>query len=57
MEDISSEAKNAHLQEPEKPVDAMTEEEAALFRKTFDADMMGFDGREGIDAKEDEDGN
>ncbi len=57
MEDISSEAKKAHLQELEKPVDAMTEEEAALFRKSFDADMMGFDGREGIDAKEDEDGN
>ncbi len=57
MEDISSEAKKAHLQEPKKPAEAMTEEEAMLFRRSFDADMMGFDGREGIDEEEDKDGN
>ena len=55
MKDISSEAKKAGLQEPEKPIDEMTEEELKLFRSSFDPDMMGFDGEEGAD--EEGDGN
>lgn len=54
MKDISSEAKKAGLQEPEKPIDEMTEEELKLFRRSFDPDMMGFDGEEGADEEGDE---
>lgn len=54
MKDISSEAKKAGLQEPEKPIDEMTEEELKAFRTSFDPDMMGFDGEEGTDEEEDD---
>lgn len=47
MTDISSEAKKAGLQEPEKPVNEMTAEELQEFQAQFDPDMMGFDGCEG----------
>jgi hypothetical protein len=59
MNDISSEAKKAGLAEPDKPVDEMTEEELKEFRTSFDPDMMGFDGEEGIDDEEgdEDDGN
>lgn len=57
MQDISSEAKKAGLQEPPKVPDAMTEEELKLFRTSFDPDMMGFDGAEGIDDDEEGDGD
>lgn len=57
MKNISSEAKKAGLQEPEKPVEEMTEEELKEFRTSFDADMMGFDGEEGIDDDEEGDGS
>lgn len=53
MKDISSEAKKAGLQEPEKPVEEMTEEELKAFRTSFDPDMMGFDGEEGVDEEGD----
>ena len=46
---FSSEAKKLGLQEPEKAVSEMTEEELKEFRETFDPDVMGFDGAEGID--------
>lgn len=49
MMEFSSEAKKAGLQEPPAVPDAMTEEELKLFRTSFDPDMMGFDGAEGID--------
>ena len=49
MAGFSSEAKRAGLQEPPAVPDAMTEEELRLFRTSFDPDMMGFDGAEGID--------
>lgn len=49
MSGFSSEAKKAGLQEPPDVPDAMTEEELRLFRTSFDPDMMGFDGAEGID--------
>ena len=49
MMEFSSEAKKAGLQEPPVVPDAMTEEELKLFRTSFDPDMMGFDGAEGID--------
>lgn len=55
MKDISSEAKKAGLQEPEKPVEEMTEEELKAFRTSFDPDMMGFDGEEGVDEEEEGD--
>lgn len=51
MTDISSEAKKAGLQEPEKPVQDMTQVELGAFRASFDPDSMGFDGQEGIDAE------
>ena len=54
MTDILSEAKVAGLQEPEKPVEEMTEEELKTFRTSFDPDSMGFYGTEGIDEKEDD---
>lgn len=57
MKDISSEAKKAGLQEPEKAVEDMTEEELKAFRMSFDPDMMGFDGTEGIDDGEEGDGS
>lgn len=57
MKDISSEAKKAGLQEPEKPIDEMTEEELKAFRTSFDPDMMGFDGEEGADDEEEDDEN
>jgi hypothetical protein len=58
MKDISSEAKKAGLQEPEKAIDEMTEEELKVFRNSFDPDMMGFDGDEGADEEEaDENGS
>ena len=47
--DFSSEAIKAGLQVPDKPVSDMTEEELKEFRSSFDPDMMGFDGTEGID--------
>ncbi len=50
---ISSEAKKEGLQVPDKPVSEMTEEELKEFRTSFDPDMMGFDGTEGIDEKGD----
>lgn len=57
MSEFSSEAKKAGLQEPEKPVPEMTEEELKTFRTSFDPDMMGFDGAEGTDEEEEtEDG-
>lgn len=56
MKGISSEAKKAGLQEPKKPIDEMTEEELKEFRTSFDADMMGFDGTEGIEEGDDENG-
>ena len=57
MSEFSSEAKKACLQEPEKPVPEMTEEELKTFRTSFDPDMMGFDGAEGADEEEEtEDG-
>lgn len=46
---IGSEAKKARLNEPEKEIEKMTEEELKKFRTSFDPDMMGFDGEEGID--------
>jgi len=49
MKSISSEAKKAGLQEPEKSVNEMTEEELKTFRTSFEPDMMGFDGQEGVD--------
>ncbi|MBO5523158.1 MAG: hypothetical protein J5986_05710 [Roseburia sp.] len=49
MSEFSSEAKKLGLQEPEKPVSEMTEEELKEFRAAFDPDVMGFDGAEGID--------
>ena len=56
--DFSSEAKKAGLQEPDKPVSEMTEEELKAFRTSFDPDIMGFDGLEGADEKgEGEDGS
>lgn len=57
MKDISSEAKKAGLQEPEKPIDEMTEEELKAFRTSFDPDIMGFDGEEGTDDEEEDDEN
>ena len=49
MKDISSEAKKAGLNEPVKNIDEMTEEELMAFRNSFNPDMMGFDGTEGIE--------
>lgn len=57
MKDISSEAKKAGLHEPEKPVGEMDEKELKAFRASFDPDMMGFDGEEGIDGEEGDGGN
>lgn len=57
MNGFSSEAKKAGLPEPQVPVDAMTEEELKLFRTSFDPDMMGFDGAEGIDGDGEGGGN
>lgn len=54
MSEFSSEAKKAGLQEPEKPVPEMTEEELKTFRTSFDPYMMGFDGAEGADEEEEE---
>ncbi len=51
MMNISSEAVKAGLQEPYRPVEEMTEEELKEFRTSFDPDMMGFDGAEGVDAE------
>lgn len=53
--EISSEAKKTKLQEPEKPVEEMTDEELKAFRTSFDPDMMGFDGTEGVDGDGSED--
>ena len=49
MTDISSEAKKAGLNEPVKDIEEMTEEELMAFRNSFNPDMMGFDGTEGIE--------
>ena len=49
MTDISSEAKKAGLNEPVKDIDEMTEDELMKFRNSFNPDMMGFDGTEGIE--------
>ena len=49
MTDISSEAKKAGLHEPVKDIDEMTEDELMAFRNSFNPDMMGFDGTEGIE--------
>ena len=49
MTDISSEAKKAGLNEPVKDIDKMTEDELMAFRNSFNPDMMGFDGTEGIE--------
>ena len=49
MKDISSEAKKAGLNEPVKNIDEMTEDELIAFRNSFNPDMMGFDGTEGIE--------
>ncbi len=57
MKDISSEAKKAGLREPEKPAGEMDEKELKKFRASFDPDMMGFDGEEGIDEEEGDDDN
>lgn len=54
--DFSSEALKAGLQVPDKPVPEMTEEELKAFRTSFDPDMMGFDGSEGIDEEDGADG-
>ena len=56
MTGFSSEAKKAGLQEPPVVPNAMTEEELKLFRTSFDPDMMGFDGAEGIDDGKEGDG-
>lgn len=56
MQEISSEAKAAGMQEPEKAVEEMTEEERKAFRASFDPDSMGFDGAEGVEEEEDNDG-
>lgn len=53
MSEFSSEAKKAGLHEPQKPVDEMTEEELKAFRTSFDPDMMGFDGYEGVEEDDD----
>ena len=52
MSEFSSEAKKAGLQEPEKPVPEMTEEELKTFRTSYDPDMKGFDGAEGADEEQ-----
>ena len=49
MTDISSEAKKAGLNEPVKDIEEMTGEELMAFRNSFNPDMMGFDGTEGIE--------
>ena len=49
MTDISSEAKKAGLNEPVKNIGEMTEDELMTFRNSFNPDMMGFDGTEGIE--------
>lgn len=49
MKDISSEAKKAGLNEPVKNIDEMTEDELMTFRNSFNPDIMGFDGTEGIE--------
>ena len=49
MTDISIEAKKAGLNEPVKDIEEMTEEELMAFRNSFNPDMMGFDGTEGIE--------
>lgn len=56
MSEFSSEAKKAGLQEPEKPVAEMRGEELKAFRTSFDPDSMGFDGAEGVEEEEDNDG-
>ena len=56
MREFSSEAKKAGLQEPEKPVAEMSEEELKAFRTSFDPDSMGFDGAEGVEEEEDNNG-
>lgn len=56
MSEFSSEAKKAGLQEPEKPVAEMSGEELKAFRTSFDPDSMGFDGAEGVEEEEDNDG-
>ena len=50
---ISSEAKKAGLRVPDKPVSEMTEEELKEFRTSFDPDMMGFYGAEGVEEEGD----
>lgn len=54
MKDISSEAKKAGLNEPVKNIDEMTEDELMTFRNSFNPDMMGFDGTEGIEEDEED---
>ena len=54
MKDISSEAKRAGLNEPVKNIDEMTEDELMTFRNSFNPDMMGFDGTEGIEEDEED---
>ena len=54
MTDISSEAKKAGLNEPVKNIDEMTEDELMTFRNSFNPDMMGFDGTEGIEEDEED---
>ena len=56
MQEISSESRKMGFPEPEKPVSEMTEEELKEFRASFAPDRMGFDGAEGMDADEDEEG-
>lgn len=56
MSEFSSEAKKAGLQEPEKPVAEMSGEELKAFRASFDPDSMGFDGAEGVEEEEDNNG-
>ena len=57
MNEISSEAKKAGISEPEKQVSEMTEEELKAFRTSFDPDAMGFDGTEGVDEEDADNGS
>lgn len=49
----SSEATKAGLL-PDKAVSEMTEKELFEFRNKFDPDIMGFDGKEGMEMEENE---
>ena len=52
-DNYSSEAKKAGIV-PKKPESEMTEQDWFEFRNSLDPDMMGFDGPEGMELKNDE---